>query len=92
MTALLSRGSRLPRILPTIRLTPPLSRYMALQTLPTPWAPNNYPHAYRSDRVDVYKSTAAETGRVEVRDPYEWLERSSLGKASLFGSSAPFLV
>lgn len=39
---------------------------------PTPWVPNNYPPARRSDHVDVYKS--ASKGTVSVPDPYQWLE------------------
>ena len=39
---------------------------------PTPWTPNQYPPARRSDHVDVYKSK--KHGDVRVADPYQWLE------------------
>lgn len=39
---------------------------------PTPWTPNQYPPARRSDHVDVYKSE--KQGEVRVADPYQWLE------------------
>jgi prolyl oligopeptidase len=39
---------------------------------PTPWTPNQYPPARRSDHVDVYKSE--KQGQVRVADPYQWLE------------------
>jgi len=39
---------------------------------PTPWIPDKYPLARRSDHVDVYKSAAR--GEVRVPDPYQWLE------------------
>lgn len=39
---------------------------------PTPWTPNQYPPARRSDHVDVYKSE--KQGEVRVTDPYQWLE------------------
>ncbi|EGN96818.1 hypothetical protein SERLA73DRAFT_124603 [Serpula lacrymans var. lacrymans S7.3] len=42
---------------------------------PTPWTPNQYPPARRSDHVDVYKSEAK--GQVHVSDPYQWLEKHS---------------
>ena len=42
---------------------------------PTPWTPNQYPKARRSDHVDVYKSE--EHGEVSVADPYQWLEVNS---------------
>lgn len=38
----------------------------------TPWVPNTYPSARRSDHVDIYKSAAR--GEVRVPDPYQWLE------------------
>ncbi|KDR74502.1 hypothetical protein GALMADRAFT_70906 [Galerina marginata CBS 339.88] len=38
----------------------------------TPWLPNAYPPARRSDHVDIYKS--ALRGDVRVQDPYQWLE------------------
>jgi hypothetical protein len=41
----------------------------------TPWIPNMYPPARRSDHVDVYKSEAK--GQVKVTDPYQWLEKNS---------------
>ncbi|KAI0346955.1 hypothetical protein BDW22DRAFT_1321836 [Trametopsis cervina] len=41
----------------------------------TPWTPNAYPAARRSDHVDIYKSKAK--GEVHVHDPYEWLEHNS---------------
>jgi len=40
--------------------------------LPTPWTPNKYPPARRSDHVEVFKSDSA--GDVRVPDPYQWLE------------------
>jgi prolyl oligopeptidase len=39
------------------------------------WIPNRYPHSRRSDHVDVY--TSESKGKVNVHDPYEWLEKSS---------------
>lgn len=42
---------------------------------PTPWTPNQYPKARRSDHVDVYKSE--QHGQVSVADPYQWLEEHS---------------
>ncbi|KAH7907477.1 prolyl oligopeptidase [Hygrophoropsis aurantiaca] len=41
----------------------------------TPWTPNQYPPARRSDHVDVYKSE--KHGEVRVSDPYQWLEEHS---------------
>ncbi|KAG6331834.1 hypothetical protein ID866_7256 [Astraeus odoratus] len=41
----------------------------------TPWIPNQYPKARRSDHVDVYKSE--KHGQVRVPDPYQWLEGQS---------------
>jgi hypothetical protein len=38
----------------------------------TPWKPNQYPRARRSDHVDIYKSE--KQGEVRVHDPYQWLE------------------
>ena len=43
--------------------------------IPTPWIPNNYPSARRSDHVDEYKSESK--GIVKVPDPYQWLEKNS---------------
>jgi len=40
-----------------------------------PWTPGRYPAARRSDHVDVYQS--ATKGKVEVHDPYQWLETSN---------------
>ncbi|KIJ65569.1 hypothetical protein HYDPIDRAFT_174977 [Hydnomerulius pinastri MD-312] len=42
---------------------------------PTPWTPNQYPEARRSDHVDVYKSE--KQGEVRVADPYQWLEENT---------------
>jgi len=42
---------------------------------PTPWIPNNYPPARRSDHVDEYKSSSK--GIVKVADPYQWLEKNT---------------
>ncbi|OCH85438.1 hypothetical protein OBBRIDRAFT_859242 [Obba rivulosa] len=42
---------------------------------PTPWVPNRYPSARRSDHIDVYKSEAK--GEVRVHDPYEWLQHDT---------------
>ncbi|KAF9224006.1 hypothetical protein BS17DRAFT_795584 [Gyrodon lividus] len=42
---------------------------------PTPWTPNQYPDARRSDHVDVYKSE--KHGEVRVADPYQWLEQNT---------------
>ena len=41
----------------------------------TPWTPNKYPPARKSDHVDVYKSKA--NGEVRVNDPYNWMESKS---------------
>ena len=41
----------------------------------TPWIPNDYPPARRSDHVDEYKSESK--GIVKVPDPYQWLEKNS---------------
>ncbi|EIW79415.1 hypothetical protein CONPUDRAFT_60260 [Coniophora puteana RWD-64-598 SS2] len=41
----------------------------------TPWTPNRYPQARRSDHVDVYKSE--KHGEVRVPNPYRWLEEHS---------------
>lgn len=41
----------------------------------TPWVPNRYPTARRTDHVDVYKSEAQ--GEVRVPNPYNWLEEDS---------------
>lgn len=42
---------------------------------PTPWTPNQYPDARRSDHVDIYKSE--KHGEVRVADPYQWLEQNT---------------
>lgn len=42
---------------------------------PTPWKPNSYPPARRSDHVDEYKSESK--GIVKVADPYQWLEKNT---------------
>ncbi|KAF8548935.1 hypothetical protein OG21DRAFT_1422158 [Imleria badia] len=42
---------------------------------PTPWTPNQYPPARRSDHVDVYESK--KQGQVRVPDPYQWLEQNT---------------
>ncbi|KIJ20885.1 hypothetical protein PAXINDRAFT_165716 [Paxillus involutus ATCC 200175] len=42
---------------------------------PTPWTPNQYPNARRSDHVDIYKSE--KHGEVRVADPYQWLEQNT---------------
>jgi prolyl oligopeptidase len=42
---------------------------------PTPWIPDKYPAAKRSDHIDVYKS--ATKGEVRVADPYQWMEEYS---------------
>jgi hypothetical protein len=42
---------------------------------PTPWIANKYPSARRSDHLDEYKSEAK--GRVQVADPYQWLEKNT---------------
>ena len=51
-------------------------RYTSTATLatmpPTPWTPNRYPPARRSDHIEVYKSASA--GDVRVSDSYQWLE------------------
>ena len=41
----------------------------------TPWTPNKYPPARRSDHVDEYKSETK--GCVQVADPYQWLEKNT---------------
>lgn len=48
---------------------------LACKMTPTPWTPNQYPPARRSDHVDVYKSK--QQGQVRVADPYQWLEEHS---------------
>ena len=53
------------------RSTASLTRAMT----PTPWMPNQYPPARRSDHVDVYKSE--KQGEVRVADPYQWLEKNT---------------
>jgi prolyl oligopeptidase len=40
-----------------------------------PWTPGRYPVARRSDHIDVYQSAAK--GKVQVHDPYQWLETNS---------------
>jgi prolyl oligopeptidase len=53
-----------------------LTRSVSSRTMsPTPWIPDKYPVARRSDHVDVYKSTAK--GEVRVPDPYQWMEEYS---------------
>jgi Serine proteases of the peptidase family S9A len=53
-----------------------LSRSITTRTMtPTPWSPNSYPFARRSDHVDVYNSEAK--GRVSIPDPYQWLEQNT---------------
>jgi prolyl oligopeptidase len=42
---------------------------------PTPWTPDKYPLARRSDHVDVYQSKAQ--GSVQIPDPYQWLETNT---------------
>ncbi|KAF8576207.1 hypothetical protein K439DRAFT_1649348 [Ramaria rubella] len=42
---------------------------------PTPWTPNAYPYARRSDHYDTWKSE--KNGEVKVHDPYQWLEQDS---------------
>lgn len=46
-----------------------------MPSTPTPWTPNRYPPARRSDHVDVYKSE--KNGEVRVPDPYQWLEQNT---------------
>lgn len=46
-----------------------------MSTHATSWTPNRYPHARRSDHVDVYKSETK--GEVKVHDPYEYLEHAT---------------
>lgn len=63
---------------PTIRVYKPFSfasRSIHTRTMATPWTPNRYPNARRSDHVDVYKSE--KQGEVRVPDPYQWLEQQS---------------
>jgi hypothetical protein len=52
-----------------------VSRSTHTRTMATPWTPNGYPKARRSDHVDVYKSE--KQGAVRVPDPYQWLEQQS---------------
>jgi hypothetical protein len=70
-----------PHMLPLVlRFFPPLRRvflrYTSTTTLatmsPTPWTPNSYPPARRSDHIEAFKSASA--GDVRVPDPYQWLE------------------
>lgn len=63
-----NRGSKLLGFISTLSHT---RTFMS----PTPWIPNQYPTARRSDRVDVYKSE--KRGQVRVPDPYQWLENQS---------------
>lgn len=42
---------------------------------PTPWTPNRYPVARRSDHIDTYTSEAK--GEVKIHDPYEWLQHNT---------------
>ena len=51
------------------------TRMTATWNAPTPWTPNAYPKARRSDHVDVYKSE--KHGDVHVPNPYQWLEENS---------------
>ncbi|KAG1807907.1 prolyl oligopeptidase [Suillus variegatus] len=51
------------------------SRSTHTRTMATPWTPNQYPQARRSDHVDIYKSE--KQGEVRVSDPYQWLEQQS---------------
>lgn len=61
---------------PTNRVYRLLSRTMSSKRMaPTPWTPNNYPPARRSNHVDEYKSELK--GQVKVADPYQWLEKST---------------
>ncbi|TBU27685.1 prolyl oligopeptidase [Dichomitus squalens] len=48
---------------------------LAMPANPTPWVPNRYPPARRSDHVDVYKSEKHR--EVRVHDPYHWLEQNT---------------
>lgn len=45
------------------------------RAMSTPWTPNQYPSARRSDHVDIYKSE--KLGQVRVPDPYQWLEQNT---------------
>lgn len=47
----------------------------ASRMAPTPWTPDKYPLARRSDHVDVYQSKAQ--GSVQIPDPYQWLETNT---------------
>lgn len=51
------------------------SRSTHTRSMITPWIPNRYPKARRSDHVDVYKSE--KRGEVRISDPYQWLEQQS---------------
>lgn len=52
-----------------------VTRSTHTRTMITPWTPNQYPRARRSDHVDVYKSE--KQGEVRVPDPYQWLEENT---------------
>jgi prolyl oligopeptidase len=62
--------------LPHRRVFGLLTRSVSSRTMsPTPWIPDKYPTARRSDHVDIYKSAAR--GEVRVADPYQWMEEYS---------------
>ena len=62
--------------LPQRRVVGSLTCSLSLRTMaPTPWIPDKYPIAKRSDHIDVYKS--ATRGEVRVPDPYQWMEEYS---------------
>jgi hypothetical protein len=64
--------------LPQKRVSGLLARFMSTRAMAprsTPWVPDKYPVAERSDHVDVYKSAAR--GEVRVADPYQWMEEDS---------------
>lgn len=64
-----------PYRLPRFALFPPLSRHISSGSMRTPWTPNRYPPARRSDHYDEYKSE--KNGVVRVHDPYNWLEHNT---------------
>lgn len=55
---------------------PPLSRHISSRTMRTPWTPNCYPAAFRSEHYDEYESEKKH-GKERVHDPYNWLEHNT---------------
>ena len=53
--------------------SPGLRNMSLMMSAPASWMPHCYPPTRRSDYIDVYQSEAQ--GKVEVPDPYAWLEK-----------------